>query len=91
MWLIFLSAPMEGKRKTKEKTTDWSFLKSKKFWLLTGLLFCQNAAEFSVNGWMVTYFKDSGIISGMLSTYTVIGYVDGDPDRPNVDRVCISD
>ena len=71
MWLIFLSAPMEGKRKTKEKTTDWSFLKSKKFWLLTGLLFCQNAAEFSVNGWMVTYFKDSGIISGMLSTYTV--------------------
>ena len=57
--------------RAKEKTTDWSFLKSKKFWLLTGLLFCQNAAEFSVNGWMVTYFKDSGIISGMLSTYTV--------------------
>ncbi|MCD8347646.1 MAG: MFS transporter [Lachnospiraceae bacterium] len=51
--------------------TDWSFLKSKKFWLLTGLIFCQNAAEYSVNGWMVTYFKNSGIISGNLSTYTV--------------------
>lgn len=71
MWLIFMAVPMEGKGKTKEKTTDWSFLKSRKFWLLTGLLFCQNAAELSVNGWMVTYFKDSGIISGMLSTYTV--------------------
>lgn len=53
------------------KKTDWSFLKNKKFWLLTGLIFCQNAAEYSVNGWMVTYFKNSGIISGNLSTYTV--------------------
>jgi len=56
---------------SEKAATDWSFLKSKKFWLLTGLIFCQNAAEFSVNGWMVTYFKDSGIISGTLSTYTV--------------------
>ena len=36
-----------------------------------GLIFCQNAAETSVTGWMVTYFKDSGIIAGVLSTYTV--------------------
>ena len=39
--------------------------------LLMGLIFCQNAAETSVTGWMVTYFKDSGIIAGVLSTYTV--------------------
>ncbi len=71
MWFVFFMTPMETKTREKEKTTDWSFLKSRKFWLLTGLLFCQNAAEFSVNGWMVTYFKDSGIISGVLSTYTV--------------------
>lgn len=71
MWFIFGITPMEGKGKTKEKTADWSFLKSRKFWLLTGLLFCQNGTEQSVNGWMVTYFKDSGIISGVLSTYTV--------------------
>ncbi|MCD8013018.1 MAG: MFS transporter [Lachnospiraceae bacterium] len=75
LWLIFFRTPLEredGNQKGQSKTqTDWSFLKSKKFWLLTGLIFCQNAAEFSVNGWMVTYFKDSGIISGMLSTYTV--------------------
>ena len=69
LWLLFLAVPMEeggGKEKT-----DWSFLKNRKFWLLTGLIFCQNAAETSVTGWMVTYFKDSGIISGTLSTYTV--------------------
>ena len=39
--------------------------------MLTGLLFCQNAAETSVTGWMVTYFKGNGIISGSLSPYTV--------------------
>ncbi len=71
MWVIFLMTPMTADQKQKEKGTDWGFLKIKKFWLLTGLLFCQNAAEFSVNGWMVTYFKGRGILSGVLSTYTV--------------------
>ena len=52
-------------------TIDWSFLRSGRFWLLTGLLFCQNAAEQSVTGWMVTYFKGSGIIAGTLAAYTV--------------------
>ena len=71
LWLLFLAVLMEeGGGKEKQKT-DWSFLKNRKFWLLTGLIFCQNAAETSVTGWMVTYFKDSGIISGTLSTYTV--------------------
>ena len=35
--------------------------------MLTGLLFFQNAAEQSVNGWLVTYFKGSGIIAGTLA------------------------
>lgn len=73
LWLIYLSTPFGGKAKggkTKEKI-DWSFLHSVRFWLLTGLLFCQNAAEQSVTGWMVTYFKGSGIIAGKLAAYTV--------------------
>ena len=69
--MVFLATPMAKKGMLKERGTHWSFLKSKKFWLLTGLLFCQNAAEFSVNGWMVTYFKGRGILSGIFSTYTV--------------------
>ena len=70
-WLLILAVPMEeGGGKEKQKT-DWSFLKNRKFWLLTGLLFFQNAAEQSVNGWMVTYFKGSGIIAGTLAAYTV--------------------
>ncbi len=71
MWTVFLLTPMDTAAKEKKKVTDWSFLRSGKVWLLTGLIFCQNAAEFTVNGWMVTYFKDSGIISEGLSAYTV--------------------
>ena len=75
VWLIYLTIPMDGQGRTKSKTgkekIDWSFLYSVQFWLLTGLLFCQNAAEQSVTGWMVTYFKGSGIITGALAAYTV--------------------
>lgn len=71
MWLVYALTPMEGGGKGRAAAADWSFLRSSRFWLLTGLIFCQNAAETSVTGWMVTYFKDSGIIAGALSPYTV--------------------
>ena len=71
LWIIFHLTPFEKKAAGKKEKTDWGFLKSKRFWLLTGLLFFQNAAEISVNGWLVTYFKGSGILSGTLSAYTV--------------------
>lgn len=71
MWIIFQFTPFEKNTVQKKEKTDWGFLKSKHFWLLTGLLFFQNAAEISVNGWLVTYFKGSGILSGALSAYTI--------------------
>ena len=71
LWLVYWKTPMEGKVKDRKAVIDWSFLRSGRFWLLTGLLFCQNAAEQSVTGWMVTYFKGSGIITGALAAYTV--------------------
>mgnify|MGYP000895174423 CR=1 FL=1 len=71
LWLVYMGTPFVGKGAGKKEVTDWSFLRSTRFWLLTGLLFCQNAAEQSVTGWMVTYFKGSGIIAGALAAYTV--------------------
>ncbi|MGN0158268.1 MAG: MFS transporter [Brotaphodocola sp.] len=71
LWLTFAMTAMGSKKKEANASTDWSFLTSKKFWLLTALVFCQNAVEVSVTGWMVTYFKGSGILTGILSTYTV--------------------
>ena len=74
LWVVYVFTPFRGSAKAKagsKEVIDWSFLRSTRFWLLTGLLFFQNAAEQSVNGWMVTYFKGSGIISGALAAYTV--------------------
>lgn len=73
MWAVFMSARLPGRaQEAAEKgKLDLSFLRSAKFWLLTALVFCQNAAETSVTGWMVTYYKSQEILSGTLSTYTV--------------------
>ena len=74
LWLVYGFTPLGGgsqKTARTKEVIDWSFLHAPRFWLLTGLLFCQSAAEQSVNGWMVTYFKGSGIIAGTLAAYTV--------------------
>lgn len=70
LWAIFLGAPLGG-RQRGAAPADWDFLRTARFWLLTGLIFCQNAAETGVTSWMVTYFKGSGIIGGAMSAYTV--------------------
>lgn len=74
MWLLFLRAGLPGKRSATEEAkpkTDYSFLKSPIFWILTLLLFCQNGAEYTVNGWLVTYYKNEEILTGSLAAYTV--------------------
>ena len=72
--LVFLYARMPGKVSAADKKnnrTDYAFLKSSTFWLLASLLFCQNAAEYTVNGWVVTYYKNEQILSGAAAAYTV--------------------
>lgn len=49
----------------------YGFLRDPSFWLLAALLFCQNGAETGVTGWLVTYYKDSHILEGTLSNYTM--------------------
>lgn len=73
LWIVFMIAGLPGKvqKGSEKEKLNLDFLKNKEFWLLTGLLFCQNAAETSVTGWLVTYYKGQGILSGALSTYTV--------------------
>lgn len=71
LWGIFMAARLPDRESAAKEKTKMDFLRSKRFWLLVGLLFCQNAAETSVTGWMVTYYRDQQILSGGLSTYTV--------------------
>ena len=63
------AATTPGTRACSDNT--FAFLRDSTFWILTALVFCQNAAEQSVNGWLVTYFKSEQILSGTLANYTV--------------------
>lgn len=49
------------------KSIDRSFLKNRSFWLASGILFFYVSAEYSITGWLVTYFQDIGILSDNLS------------------------
>lgn len=73
--IVFILMPIpneklaqNGKKGINNKTkTDWSFLKNKYYLTACGIMFSYMCAEQAVNGWLVTYFKDSGIMSGSLA------------------------
>ena len=50
---------------------DTEFFKDKKFYINTILLFFYLGFEYSVNGWFITYLKDTGIMSVSLATTLV--------------------
>lgn len=60
-----------GKSAGKSMQDDWSFLKSRHFWYSVIFLLGQQCAEISVTGWLVTYFKDTSILVGAVSEFTV--------------------
>lgn len=72
-WTLFYRAGLpEGSFKGEQAAGTGSndFLRDPAFWLLTLMLFCSMGVENSVNGWVVSYYKSEGILSGTLSTYT---------------------
>ncbi|MEG2842295.1 MAG: MFS transporter, partial [Ruthenibacterium sp.] len=64
-FIIYALMPISHDRVTKaEKAKSSSaFLGEKQFWICTGTMFFYLCAEQGVIGWMVTYFKDSGLMS----------------------------
>ena len=74
LWLVFCFSGLPGKATSSAGTprkTDYAFLKNGGFWLLAMLMFCENAAEYTVNGWLVTYYKNEQILTGTAAAYTV--------------------
>lgn len=69
-WLLYLFIPVEnhvsGKEK-QEKKGDYGFFREPLFLLCTAILFFYLCAEQGVIGWLITYFKDSGLLSASLS------------------------
>ena len=74
LFLVFLTLPGEKPAPGASRGTGkegQAFLRDPVFWLLALLLFCQNGAEYGVTGWMVTYYKNEGILTGQLSAYAM--------------------
>lgn len=49
------------------RSVDRSFLKNKNFWLGAAILFFYISAEYATVNWLVTYFKDTGVLSADVS------------------------
>lgn len=47
----------------KKKVTSYEFMRKKTFWILAGMLFFYLCGESTINGWLVKYFVDSGILT----------------------------
>ena len=74
-WILYLlipededvvAAPAAG----EEKESNWGFLKEPLFYLVILTLFFYLCAEQGVIGWMITYFKDTELLSPSVSTIT---------------------
>lgn len=67
MTYSFMKIPEKSITVREKKNTDWSFLKNKYFITAAGILFSYLCAEQAINGWLVTYFKESGLMSGSFA------------------------
>ncbi len=73
-WLLYFLTPLENdkmEKKEKEKSgTDFGFFKEPLFWICTCTMFFYLCTEQGVIGWMITYFKDTGLLNATLSQIT---------------------
>lgn len=70
----YATMPLENEKGSKKKagiSADKNFLKSLDFYIIGFLLFFYLGAENCVNGWFVTYFKSTGIMSDTYATNLV--------------------
>jgi fucose permease len=63
----FMNIPNNKPLHKEKKKMDWSFLKNKCYLTACCILFFYLCAEQAINGWLVTYFKESGILSGSFA------------------------
>ena len=67
-WLTYLRMGLPQETITKSiKSVDRSFLKNRNFWLGAAILFFYISAEYAIVNWLVTYFKDTGILNPEVS------------------------
>lgn len=72
-WLLYYMIPLEDdrlKKKNRTKGAGFAFFKEPLFYICTFTLFFYLCAEQGVIGWMITYFKDTGLLPASLSQVT---------------------
>ncbi len=71
-WILYAIMPVDENigQKKEEKQGTFTFFKEPMFLLCTATLFFYLCAEQGVIGWMVKYFKDTGLIDERLSQIT---------------------
>lgn len=70
VWQMLVYAKMELPPETGGggvKAADWGFLGNRRFWLGTLMLFFYLAVEYTILGWLVTYFQDAGVLSPRIA------------------------
>jgi len=68
-WVLYFLIPMDGLAipKKEKKVSNYGFFKEPLFYLCIVTLFFYLCAEQGVIGWLVTYFKDTGLLSASVS------------------------
>lgn len=72
-WIMYFLIPdskKEASGKQTKRKADFGFFKEPLFYLCTLTLFFYLCAEQGVIGWMITYFKDTGLLPESLSQVT---------------------
>ena len=66
--VVYLTMGLPKENITRSlKAVDKSFLKNRNFWLAAAILFFYISTEYAIVTWLVTYFKDLGILSPSAS------------------------
>ena len=66
--IVYATMKLPAENITKSiRKVDRSFLRNKNFWLGAAILFFYISAEYAIVNWLVTYFKDTGILSPQIS------------------------
>lgn len=68
-WALYAMIPVSQDNvvKKEKQKVDWGFFKEPLFYLCTATLFFYLCAEQGVIGWLITYFKDTGLMTDALS------------------------
>ncbi len=71
-WILFFLMPAEaqGQKSAAEEKEGFGFFKEPLFYICIAVLFFYLCAEQGVIGWMITYFKDTGLLDPALSQMT---------------------